>query len=400
MEQDFPGSIELRCALGESYDQQSQNVIPLSFELGGNMISASIFKKQNATYYFKGKGSSGGRRDVSTSLATLLNPNATTADRAVVCGIMEQENCKAFKELKCQCMFPTLLRGPMATRHQHRKLHLLDKEDNGVLPIGSMHGLAYTDLITRFICYMLLTTEYNGDLPFSGAPTPDGELVVMVWMWLDLVSVGAHEAALSAHTDLLTSQVVQGCQRSKAPWLVPGIGQVAPDQKYLLQHLWSSVRMNLTHAKGNQHGEKKGVNHSTKDGQDRNAMMQKLAMKVNVASKMLTSLSVVGGSEGAGASLSDLRGLQALYMQKWSDTGAAVTTAAAGTAQGGVAAATGNYPIDTLANMAGVTSQCASSLLTLKDRQSLYLTYTDKLSAFGSHASPVVPIGLFMAMGA
>ncbi|EFJ52020.1 hypothetical protein VOLCADRAFT_103219 [Volvox carteri f. nagariensis] len=35
MEQDFPGSIELRCALGESYEQQSQNVIPLSFELGG-----------------------------------------------------------------------------------------------------------------------------------------------------------------------------------------------------------------------------------------------------------------------------------------------------------------------------------------------------------------------------
>ncbi|EFJ41856.1 hypothetical protein VOLCADRAFT_107518 [Volvox carteri f. nagariensis] len=134
--------------------------------------------------------------------------------------------------------------------------------------------------------------------------------------------------------------------------------------------------------------------------------------------------------------MSDLHGLQALYMQKWSDTGAAATAAATGTAQGGTAAATGarrkqgdphqtasnakagthlwfsleagfflhpnregNYPIDALANMAGMMSQCASSLPTLKDHQSLYLTYTDKLSAFGSHASPVVPIGLFMAMG-
>ncbi|EFJ47506.1 hypothetical protein VOLCADRAFT_91894 [Volvox carteri f. nagariensis] len=42
--------------------------------------------------------------------------------------------------------------------------------------------------------------------------------------------------------DLLTSQVARGCQRSKAPWLVPGIGQVAPDKKYPLRQLWSSVR--------------------------------------------------------------------------------------------------------------------------------------------------------------
>lgn len=56
MSERYPSSIELQCALGESYEKQSQNVVPLSFELAPNMISDSLFRDKTATYYFKGKG--------------------------------------------------------------------------------------------------------------------------------------------------------------------------------------------------------------------------------------------------------------------------------------------------------------------------------------------------------